>query len=286
VGQSLVAYGGSAGGPASGTVGVVQAPAATVVPTVSPVPMNVGGTVLTTNAPPGAQVEVVDSSSGEVLASGTAPSSGVLGLTLSSPATGSQHLQVVVDGVPQGPPVVPSGVGSAPTVVNGVVLVEGSVVTARGVPGDIVQVVDSQGRVLGSGTVDASGNVAVRVSGAVAGADVFVVQDGVAVKLSQPAEALGSAQVFVNTNIFKPNQGGTLAIGFKALADDSITMKVFNISGERVRMLVDMDVANGTLYSQNWDGRNDSGELVASGVYIVSVYGRHTRTLKKVVVMK
>ena len=90
----------------------------------------------------------------------------------------------------------------------------------------------------------------------------------------------------MSRNVFKPAQGGSLDIGFKADGDERITVRVFNLAGEMVRPVAEMDVKSGVLYGLKWDGRNESGEMVASGVYVVSVKGANTRIVRKVVVLK
>lgn len=46
-----------------------------------------------------------------------------------------------------------------------------------------------------------------------------------------------------------------------------ITLEVYNILGERVRTLVDQDEPPG-LYTIQWDGKNDDGMEVSSGIYL------------------
>jgi hypothetical protein len=108
----------------------------------------------------------------------------------------------------------------------------------------------------------------------------------VARDLVQTVQRLGSERVFLGANIFRPLRGGGLDIGFKANGDERITVKVFNLAGETVKLVADMQVQAGVLYALRWDGKNDGGEGVAAGVYIVSVKGTSTRILKKVVVLK
>ncbi len=65
-----------------------------------------------------------------------------------------------------------------------------------------------------------------------------------------------------------------------------MTVKIFNISGEMVRLLTEMDAKAGTAYALSWDGRNAQGQMVGSGVYLVSCKGPQTHILKKVIVLK
>jgi hypothetical protein len=287
-GASLVAHSGSPSGPASSTL-LAVAPLPSPVPTVTSaaVPVAGGATfITTTNAPPGAVVEVVDSSlGGEVLGSQTAPSSGALAVALNAPVPANQTLELVADG--QVYATLGSGnAGSPPVVVNGTVLTSGSVVQAQGSPGAVMQVIGPQGQVFGSAVVNAQGAASIPVSGASAGQALSLAQNGVAVKLNQPALSLGSNHGFLSSNVFNPLKGTPLSIGYKATCNGHVTIKVFDAMGELVRFCDDLEVSNGQLYASSWDGRNQNGETVSSGVYIVSIYGSCARILKKVIVLK
>lgn len=284
-GDSVVAHSGSATGPSSGSQ--TAGPAAPSGVTPAGLPLAGGSTVIGFSGTAGQQVTVIDlTAGGQVLGSGTVPATGPAVVILGTPAASGHVLQLVVNGM-AGPTLPAVGaVGPPPVPLQSAVLVEGSTITATGIPGATVQVVDAQGRVLGSGVVDAFGNVSIPVTGAVAGVPVKLVQEGVAVDLSQPAMAIKDERVFLSANIFKPLLGGKLDVGFKATADEHITVRIFNTAGELVQRVAEMDVKTGILYALKWDGRNDDGQWVASGVYIVSAYGPNTRILKKVVVMK
>jgi flagellar hook assembly protein FlgD len=47
-----------------------------------------------------------------------------------------------------------------------------------------------------------------------------------------------------------------------------VTLRVYDISGRLVRTLLDRDVGQGS-HEREWDGRDDAGVEVASGVYFV-----------------
>ena len=63
-------------------------------------------------------------------------------------------------------------------------------------------------------------------------------------------------------NPFNP----TTTIDFKVASAANVNISVFNVLGQRVRNLVDQDLAAGS-YSTTWDGRDDSSQPLASGVY-------------------
>lgn len=89
-----------------------------------------------------------------------------------------------------------------------------------------------------------------------------------------------------NKNVFNPEQGGTLTISLKAPDSGRVTVKVYNIAGELVRPVFEADVQAGLWFQAIWNGRNEDGDIVASGVYFVSVKGAGIKSIRKVVLMK
>jgi len=51
---------------------------------------------------------------------------------------------------------------------------------------------------------------------------------------------------------------------------DKVMLKVYNLLGQEVRMLANENLYMGT-HSIIWDGKNDSGEDVCSGIYIYRI---------------
>jgi len=47
----------------------------------------------------------------------------------------------------------------------------------------------------------------------------------------------------------------------------AVRLSLYNVSGQLIRTLVDGERAAGS-YSVTWDGRNDAGRDVASGIYL------------------
>jgi flagellar hook assembly protein FlgD len=82
-------------------------------------------------------------------------------------------------------------------------------------------------------------------------------------------------------NPFNP----TTTIRFSLAAPGQVTLAVYDVSGRRVRTLVD-EYRAADRYHVSWDGRNEAGESVASGVYFYRlVAGRFAQT-KKMVLLK
>lgn len=90
----------------------------------------------------------------------------------------------------------------------------------------------------------------------------------------------------LSLNVFRPAKGGTLDVVFKPSGEGKVTVKVFTLSGEMVQPLFEADVKSGQWYQANWNGRNSNGEMVASGVYFVSVQGAGIRSIRKAIVLK
>lgn len=79
-------------------------------------------------------------------------------------------------------------------------------------------------------------------------------------------------------NPFNPST----TISYELSAQSTVALRVYDTSGRLVRTLVEGSISAGT-YSVIWDGRNHSGDVVASGVYFCRlVVGNEQRTRKMV----
>ena len=66
-------------------------------------------------------------------------------------------------------------------------------------------------------------------------------------------------------------RGTMISISLPSDISGDASIKIFNVAGERVRTISLGTLAGGSYFYQDWDGRNDSGRDVASGVYIGQV---------------
>lgn len=72
--------------------------------------------------------------------------------------------------------------------------------------------------------------------------------------------------------------------------DYQVTMRVFDVSGHPVRILIDRADGGGSSATVSWDGKDDNGNVVRTGVYIVNIEalnkttGAAKRASKRVVV--
>ena len=76
-------------------------------------------------------------------------------------------------------------------------------------------------------------------------------------------------------------QESPLAYGFLSL----VSLKIYNILGQEVRMLVD-EVQEPVLYTVTWDGRDNEGRQVPSGVYFYHLSAIGSVITKRMVLMK
>ncbi len=64
-----------------------------------------------------------------------------------------------------------------------------------------------------------------------------------------------------------------------------VTFELYNLAGEKVRILTDAAKTGGYYYYKEWDGKNDDGSQVASGVYVCVAKAKGaTKTFKLAVV--
>jgi hypothetical protein len=80
----------------------------------------------------------------------------------------------------------------------------------------------------------------------------------------------------------------TAADGGRPTADNSFTpttLKIYNILGQKVRTLVDEPKRSGS-YEVIWDGKDDKGKDVASGIYFYRLTADSYQETKKMVLMK
>lgn len=70
-----------------------------------------------------------------------------------------------------------------------------------------------------------------------------------------------SAGQIVTISLYLPNGGET-------------RVTIYNSAGELVKLLSDKTYPTGSVDYFYWDGRNDFGELVASGIYLIHVNNR------------
>jgi len=74
-------------------------------------------------------------------------------------------------------------------------------------------------------------------------------------------------------------------IKYQIPEDGKITLKIFNLLGEEVRTLVDVEVTAG-FYRVIWNGKDNHGKMVPSGTYIYRLQTNYYDDFKKTVLIK
>ncbi|MFQ5605196.1 MAG: FlgD immunoglobulin-like domain containing protein, partial [bacterium] len=81
-------------------------------------------------------------------------------------------------------------------------------------------------------------------------------------------------------NPFNPTTTINFTVPRKYIGGVKVSLKIYNIKGQIMRTLMDEDKAPG-VYSVLWDGKNNQGEWLSSGLYFYTVHvGEFTATRK------
>ena len=129
---------------------------------------------------------------------------------------------------------------------------------------------------------DSEGNVSIRFGGGgmeaneAFGSTEAAAKDGVDELLP---ENFALDQNFPNP--FNP----TTTIGFTLPRSEFVTLEVFNVQGQRVRTLVNRELAAGT-HAIQWDATGDGGDRVASGIYLYRLNAGDFSDSKKMTLLK
>ncbi len=100
-------------------------------------------------------------------------------------------------------------------------------------------------------------------------------------------------KIRVFANLFDLSKNEKLKLKYQAVKSGKIRIKIYTLSGNFVKTLLEEEVPEGTS-SENpyesheffWDGKNSNGEKVASGVYIIILETKDKKVMAKVAVVK
>ena len=74
-------------------------------------------------------------------------------------------------------------------------------------------------------------------------------------------------------------------IRYQLPADCFVTLIIYNMLGQRIRTLVNQKQPAGS-YTVHWDGKDDNGMMVASGLYLYKLNADRFNKLKKMVLLR
>jgi hypothetical protein len=102
-----------------------------------------------------------------------------------------------------------------------------------------------------------------------------------AVALSTAGTALASF-----TNGFDFTKSQSITIPFNLVGAETVSLIIYDRQGYTVKTLLNESRPSGTYSDVTWDGRNESGTVVASGVYILQFKAGSVTQTKKIVAVK
>jgi len=99
-------------------------------------------------------------------------------------------------------------------------------------------------------------------------------------------EVISDKLVLIIHNRIDPiRKGDETIIQYQLSASSPIEIKIYNKGGELVRTLVD-EISESGKSQVTWDGRNEQGQIVASGVYFITVISNEFNVKEKILVIK
>lgn len=101
--------------------------------------------------------------------------------------------------------------------------------------------------------------------------------------IGKPAKVVREFKLNQNyPNPFNP----TTTISFSLPEASRVTLAVYNVLGQKVRTLINNQLATAGFHAKQWDGRDDAGRQVASGIYFYKLEAGNFSSIKKMVLMK
>ncbi|MBI4777698.1 hypothetical protein HY792_02060 [Candidatus Desantisbacteria bacterium] len=104
--------------------------------------------------------------------------------------------------------------------------------------------------------------------------------------ITATATTLSSERKFTPyRNLFYPDKQETVRIRYVLDKPEHVNIKIYTLSGRLVKNLLDETKPAGE-YWLDWDGRDEEGEILASGTYIIYFNAGDFKDLKKAVIIK
>ncbi len=155
----------------------------------------------------------------------------------------------------------------------------------------VANAISGEGSVAGSGTV---AQFVFNVKGEFEDAVRFEIDNGILVdgdRLLNPVLTLDVLEIQTTPTEFALRQNypnpfnPETTIKFDLAESGQVELRIYNMVGQVVRTLVDENQAAGR-YSIRWDGRDDRGLTVSSGIYFYSLRADKFRAVKKLMLLK
>ncbi len=159
----------------------------------------------------------------------------------------------------------------------------------------------SQGAILSQRTINSLGN---DVGVVLSGFRFNMIRDARPTGVPDRAEHLHAILSWLGTVLDSPVDAGTsgyrntlaqnrpnpfnpvTTIEFTVRRAGPVTLRVYNVAGQLVRTLVDDQRRPGVMHQARWNGRNDGGQQVSSGVYFYKLVAQDFVKTRKMVLLK
>jgi len=149
-------------------------------------------------------------------------------------------------------------------------------------PRDSSELVEVANPLPGRWLVEVTGEVA---SGVQTLALVADAADGGAVAVGESAVAVAGAHSLLAQNAPNPFNPVT-AIRFDLARPGKVGVSIFDVAGRRVRGLLQADLEAGRGHSVEWNGRDDTGRRVPSGVYFCKLVAGDVTSSRALVLLE
>ena len=108
----------------------------------------------------------------------------------------------------------------------------------------------------------------------------------VSIGKSKPVNLIAQSSKFEAYNNVLLKGEGEAVIRFAATGSGRLTIKAYTQTGTLVKVITDREVYAGEQGNETWDGTNDKGSRVASGVYFIKAEGPGLNKIEKVAVVR
>lgn len=89
----------------------------------------------------------------------------------------------------------------------------------------------------------------------------------------------------IYNNKFNPNKSEKMSLKYEIIQGGNVSIKIYALNGELLAALTSENKDAGA-YTLEWDGKNDAGSIVASGIYLIHVDAPGLSSTKKIAIIK
>jgi len=130
------------------------------------------------------------------------------------------------------------------------------------------------------GTVNVNGNI---IKAAITELSMLAVMEDRRISIRQ----LSITQVHCQPRVFSPKGGvhnTQTDISFKLGKESVVTIKVYDVDGRLRRVLTEGQLMSRGIQVVSWNGRNDTGDILPSGIYLIAITIGEQTEIKTVVI--